>query len=147
MADDLVIPGIDEDEQDVITYNYGSVEEVVQRGRTYSTTSYSQYYRSYAQVSPGVIRLGDRNLTTGALTTRCYLSADMAISDMVCGISTTAKKIHIDAPAGLYVRVGNKSCVNGYLQVITSVKKSQSTGVTWVIEKLPFRGGICVAKR
>lgn len=109
--------------------------------------------RSYTEVSGGKIKFGYH--TNGTRTVKHTLQAATLISDgttyrgiIVYGGLDNIVKIGQDlVTPRILIKTGSYYGQTGYLQVITDVIVSKDSGVFWVVEKLPFQSGFCIANR
>lgn len=159
MANDgeLIIPG-DEDTPDdtwgellvpdeASEEKYGGVQEAIRRGYDTTDYSFSNTSRCFTRIDRGVLTFGDRNRSSGAMTTRHTFTP--IYRNGYYGIACDAKKLdiycYVSGDAEMALRFGSYYGATGYLQVITNVKVD--TLVHWTIERLPFKNGICIARR
>lgn len=111
---------------------------------------YSGRSRAFVQINKGEICFGDRNLTTGARTTRFKISPASLTENGTTyyGVSCTATKIDLRAGENaLRLKVGGNVHFTGYLRTVTKVTVTWAGGVRWQWERIPFICGVCVAKR
>lgn len=126
---------------------YGGVQEAIRRGYDTTDYSFSNTSRCFTKIDKGVLTFGDRNKNTGAITTRHTLNP--IYKRGYYGIACDVKKLDIycfaSGDSEIALRFGSYYGATGYLQVITDVRID--TLVHWTIERLPFKNGICIAKR
>ena len=157
--DPIIVP--DDGSEEVIDYD-GSATLI---RRAFSADSaYLDGARSYTQVDGGKITFGYRDANSGTLHPVHTMQPDaVTISSTVYrGLAINSPKIQIKTTDedtffwneahgdghGMYFRIGNsKIPATGYMQVITSLTKSQANGVEWTVEAIPFFHGFCVASR
>ena len=166
--DDPDYPGGDDP---IIVPDDGSEEEIDYEGsatlirRAFSAdAAYLDGARSYTQVDGGKITFGYRDANSGTLHPVHTMQPDaVTISSTVYrGLAINSPKIQIkttdedavfwdeahDTEHRMYFRIGNsKIPATGYMQVITSLTKSQANGVDWTVEAIPFFHGFCVVSR
>ena len=152
-GDDYLIYDEYEDEDEVITNEYDGYQTTVRRGWYTRDTSFSRTQRCFTQIDGGVLKFGDRNVSTGARTVRYNITpAYITVgATNYYGISIDAAKMDIytfiSSDADFKIRAGSNYGFTGYMSVVTDVQRSQEYGFRWTVEKLPFRNGICIARR
>lgn len=138
--DDIVVPGDGE-----VTTELSGHQRTVTRGYLYSNEGYKAVSRSYIKIAGGKVSFGDRNKKTGAMTERSSISASyngyygIAVS---CSALFLAPVVNEDID--ILFQEGGYTPVTGYMQVVTDMQFSQNDNLRWVIQKIPFRNGVCV---
>ena len=153
---ELIDPGepeiiVDEDGEIIINEWDGHAQTIQ---RTFAPSSdVDESSRSYTEISQGVLTFGYRSYNSGTRTAKYSITPATYTSgsSTYYGLACNAEKIIIASTYseddGLITRVGSNYPATGYLRVVTSITKSRLTNVRWVVEKLPFQNGVCVARR
>lgn len=169
--DDIWIDDPDDPDDPYIVPDDGSDEDIDYEGsatlirRAFSSDSaYLDGARSYTHINGGKITFGYRNVDSGVMNPTHTIQPDsVTVSGTVYrGLAINSPKIQIkttdedavfwdeahDDEHRMFFRIGNsKIPATGYMQVITSVTKSQANGVDWTVEAIPFFHGFCVVSR
>ena len=163
--DDLIDDGgttvIDdgEDYEEIIEDEWGIRTEIV-RAMFAADAGVTEKDRSYTEVDAGVFKFGYRNADSLTKHQKYTLSQTtyQSGSSTYYGIACNAERIKI-APdlrltkdnlsrgQGFMVGWGSYTPFNGYFSVVTNVIEDQNSGLEWTVEDLPFRNGLCVARR
>ena len=160
MADDENITFPDDDDPIIVDDYDEIIEEDGQATiirRAFSETSgVNEHTRSYTEINGGIITFGYRNIDSGNRNPAYTIQPDRLLSggNTYLGLNCNAAKIKIaqetvdhDDTSMLTLQVNGSYPPSGYLQCITSMTKSQASGVDWTVEVLPFRYGMCIAVR
>lgn len=138
--DDIVVP----DDGEVTTELSGH-QRTVTRGYLYSNEGYKAVSRSYVQIAGGKITFGDRNKSTGVMTQRSSITP---ASNGYYGIALSCTALFFSAISSddinMLLQAGSYTPVTGYMQVVTDMQFSRNDNLRWVIQKIPFRNGVCV---
>lgn len=138
--DDIVVPGDGE-----VTTELSGHQRTVTRGYLYSNEGYKAVSRSYVQIAGGKITFGDRNKSTGVMTQRSSITP---ASNGYYGIALSCTALFFSAISSddinMLLQAGSYTPVTGYMQVVTDMQFSRNDNLRWVIQKIPFRNGVCV---
>lgn len=140
---DIVVPDHGDDE---IGTSRSGHEKIVTRTKLQRDEAYKKTARSFLQIKGGVIIFGDRNTSTGAMTSRSTIQPSSYSSYR--GIAINCVQLDftpiVSSDINIDFNLGGKTPVTGYLQVVTNMSFSADNNLEWVIQKIPFRNGICV---
>jgi len=128
-------------------YNYGG-REVIDEDPYESASAYYEYNaKAYTEVSSGTIKMGYIN---GGSRLSTYTFSPSA-SGQYLGLAINANRIVLMSQSGdtshFEVIINGNYMWSGYLQAMTYVEESQSNGVKWRIDRIPFLNGLCVTGR
>lgn len=149
----------DDDSEEIIEDEWGIRTEIV-RALFAADAGVTEKSRSYTEVDAGVIKFGYRDADSLTKHQRYSLSQTtyQSGSSTYYGIACNAQRIKI-APDlnvtkeniarsnGFMVGWGNYTPTSGYLSVVTNIVAYQNSGLEWTVEDLPFKNGLCVARR
>ena len=140
---DIVVPDHGDDE---IGTSRSGHEKIVTRTKLQRDEAYKKTARSFLQIKGGVITFGDRNTSTGVMTSRSTIQPTSYSGYR--GIAINCVQLDftpiVSSDINVEFSIGGKMPSTGYLQVITNMSFSAHNNLEWVIQKIPFRNGICV---